>query len=98
MTPTRIITAAALALALSAPAFAEYTVEIHGNYTTESHVGAVDAKASGQNADASINVTGVQGSGLVDYSAKATTGNLTSSATGTAATARQNIGGIQSHN
>jgi len=62
MTTIRAALFTALALALSAPAFADgFVVDIHGNYTTNTRVGEVKASANGQNTSALANVGGVQG-------------------------------------
>ena len=96
MTTIKTAVFAALVLTLSAPAFADgFVVDVHGNFTTNTRTGNVSANANGQNAKADINVAGVQGGGLVDYSATVNAGNISTSATGTNASSLGNIGGVQ---
>jgi hypothetical protein len=96
MTTIRTALFAAFAFALSAPAFADgFVVDIHGNYNTNTRVGDVKAAASGEKARADINIAGVQGSGLVDYSATVVGGNIATSATGQNASSLANVGGVQ---
>ena len=89
---------AAFALTLAAPAFADgFPVEVHGNYNTTVRTGNVQSNANGQNAKADINVGGIQGGALADYTANAVTGNISTSATGQNASSLSNIGGIQGY-
>lgn len=87
---------AALALSLSVPAFAEgFVVSVGGGFTTNTSVGNVGTHADGQGAHGDLNVSGVQGSAVIDYAARVNAGNLATSATGQNASARGNLGGVQ---
>ncbi len=98
MTTIRTALIAAFALTLAAPAFADgFVVEVHGNYNTTARVGNVQSNANGDHARADINVVGIQGGALVDYTANATTGNIGTSATGQNASSLANVGGIQGY-
>ena len=97
---TPLKTLAVLALAgASAASLADYTVQINGNYNTSSTVGNVNTAASGDHADSSVNVAGVQGRALVqgNFNATAQAGNINSSAQGNSAAARVNLGGVQTN-
>ena len=93
-------TLAALAFAgFSAASFAEYTVEIYGNYNTNSTVGNVSTTVNGNGSHADVNVAGIQGNAKItgNYTATAQVGNITSNVQGANASANVNIGGVQTY-
>jgi hypothetical protein len=91
----KTLLAAALLTAVGTASAEGFVVFAGGNFTTNTNVGQVNARADGRNSRADINVAGVQGSALIDYSSTVNAGRIDTSATGETASARANLGGLQ---